>query len=224
MLSRSGLTRARSERGQIGTWLSLTVAFVILGLGVLYFTRISKGVDEAAGIQAGADAAALAGAQSIGRDAPGRLVSALESGHGFPPGMGNGEADDFARRNGTYVTDYSYDPVRDRIEVTVKSLKVTETGSRETAHAVAKLGVRLGPCSMPTVPPRPTPAPPTPTPTPTDGSTPTPTPTPTPPDTTLTGHCGDIDVKVTFPGSGGAPIFHWNAAALKSAIEPRLVD
>lgn len=211
---------ARREAGQVGTWPVLVVALLVLALGVTAYTRLSTAVQEEATIQLAADAAALAGAQSIGVDAPGRLVSALNSGQPLPCGLGRDAAADFAGRNGSSVVSYCYHPVSDRVEVTVRSARVTESGARETASATAKVGLRLGPCSFGTPPP------PTPTPTPTPSPTSTPTtpvsPPPPPPDVETSGTCGDLDIDVTWPGSGGGPTFSWNAAMLRSMIDPRL--
>jgi len=111
--------------------------------------------------------------------------------------------------------------VQDRIEVTVRSQAVLESGRREDASAVAELGLRLGPCVLPDAPEPPEPEP-TPTPTPSSTSTPTPTPTPTPDDVVKKGRCGDVEFDVTFPGGGGPPSFGWGQ--LKVEADPRLTD
>lgn len=214
-------SRRNREAGQVGTWPILVIAFAILALGVVVFTRLSTATKEAAEIQLAADAAALAGAQAIGQDAPGQIVSALMSGGTLPASLGQGPAQNFASRNGSRVIHYTYNPVQDRVTVRVRSQAVTESGQREEATAVARLGLRLGPCSHPPAP--------TPTPTPTTTPPPSPSPTPTtppppPPDVEVEGSCGDLEYEVTYPGSGGPPQFHVDANLIKSLLDPRLVS
>lgn len=214
-----GGSRAQSESGQVGTWPVLLVALSVLSLGFVLFTRMGSAVDESSSIQLAADAAALAGAQSVGRDAPGQLVSAVRSGRPLSCSLGSGAAADFSRRNGSTVIQYCYYPATDRIHVRVRSNDVTQSGRREEAAATAEVGLRLGPCSPFTRP------------TPTVSATPTPTPTvsPTEPpepeepeDVEADGRCGDLPVTVVWPGSGGAPSVNWNASFLRSQIDPRL--
>ena len=209
------------EQGQAARWLVLTVAFLLVALGVTAYSRLVSATDEVSGLQTAADAAALAGAQAIARDAPQAIKDAVRDGGGIPCGLGRGEAQSFAARNGATVTSYCYYPVQDRIEVTVRSQAVLESGRREDASAVAELGLRLGPCVLPDAPEPPEPEP-TPTPTPSSTSTPTPTPTPTPDDVVKKGRCGDVEFDVTFPGGGGPPSFGWGQ--LKVEADPRLTD
>lgn len=215
---------ASAESGQVGTWPVLAVALGILALAVFGFVRLATGVKEAAEIRTAADAAALAGAQAIGSDAPGRIIAALSNGSlSLDGGLGQNRAIEFAGRNGSDVTFYRYYPVQDRVEVTVRSQRVTESGQRENASATASVGIRLGPCSYATPPP-PTPTP-TPTPTPSPTGTPSSTtPPPPPPDEQTTGVCGDLPIRVTWPGDGGDPVFtiNANAAWLQDRIKPRL--
>ena len=209
------------EQGQAAMWLVLTVAFLLVALGVTAYSRLVSATDEVSGLQTAADAAALAGAQAIARDAPQAIKDAVRDGGGIPCGLGRGEAQSFAARNGATVTSYCYYPVQDRSEVTVRSQAVLESGRREDASAVAELGLRLGPCVLPDAPEPPEPEP-TPTPTPSSTSTPTPTPTPTPDDVVKKGRCGDVEFDVTFPGGGGPPSFGWGL--LKVEADPRLTD
>ncbi|MBL8931207.1 MAG: hypothetical protein JNL54_13885 [Kineosporiaceae bacterium] len=203
------------ERGQTAAWLTLVVAGGLLALGVTSFSRLARAEDQAGSIQTSADAAALAGAQLIGKEAPVHLVELLESHRLWPEcGWGQGAADDFAARNGSDVVSYCFYPGSGRVEVTVRSRAVAESGRREQATAFARLGVRLGPCLMPTLP--------TPTPTPPGG--PPPGPTPTPPDVEDEAHCGDVTIPVTIPGDGSDPVFHWDAAHFAGLFEPRLTD
>jgi hypothetical protein len=211
--------RVRRERGQAAMWLVLTMAFLFLALGVTAYSRLVSATDEVSGLQSAADAAALAGAQSIARDAPEAIKDAVRTGGGIPCGLGRSEAQDFAARNGATVTEYCYFPVQDRIEVTVRSQAVLESGQRESTSAVAELDLRLGPCVLPDAPEPPDPTP-TPTPTPSSTVTPTPTPTPTPDDVVRTGRCGEVEFDVTFPGSGGPPSFGWGRLTIDA--DPRL--
>ena len=212
-----------SESGQAAMWLVLTMAILFLALGVTAYSRLVSATDEVSGLQTAADAAALAGAQAIARDAPQAIKDAVRDGGGIPCGLGRGEAASFAARNGATVTSYCYYPVQDRIEVTVRSQAVLESGRREDASAVAELDLRLGPCVLPDAPEPPEPEPtPTPTPSSTSTATPTPTPTPTPDDVVKKGRCGDVEFDVTFPGSGGPPSFGWGQ--LKIEADPRLTD
>lgn len=209
------------EDGQAAMWLVLAMAFLFLGLGVTAYSRLVSATDEVSGLQTAADAAALAGAQAIARDAPQAIKDAVRGGGGIPCGLGRSEAQSFAARNGATVTAYCYYPVQDRIEVTVRSQAVLESGQRESTSAVAELDLRLGPCVLPDAPDPPTPTP-TPTPTPSASTTPTPTPTPTPDDVVKKGRCGEVEFDVVFPGSGGPPSFGWGA--LKIDVDPRLTD
>lgn len=215
--------KAKQEHGQIGTWLSVTVALALIGFGAVWLNALARGTDEAGSIQTAADAAALAGAQAIGRDAPGQIVAALQHG-GFNCGVGQVAAADFADRNGATLFKYCYNAETDKVEVKVRSNAPMATGKHEEASATAQVGLKLGPCVMPTAPtPSPTPTP-TPTVSPTSGPTPTPTPTPPPPDVKLPGSCGEVDFEVIFPGDGGKPTFNWNAAMFKDQVKPRLVE
>lgn len=210
-----------NESGQAAMWLVLTMAILFLALGVTAYSRLVSATDEVSGLQTAADAAALAGAQAIARDAPQAIKDAVRDGGGIPCGLGRGEAQNFAARNGATVTSYCYYPVQDRIEVTVRSQAVLESGRRETRSAVAELDLRLGPCVLPDAPEPPEPEP-TPTPTPSSSATPTPTPTPTPDDVVKKGRCGEVEFDVTFPGGGGPPSFGWGQ--LKIEADPRLTD
>ena len=111
--------------------------------------------------------------------------------------------------------------VQDRIEVTVRSQAVLESGRQESTSAVAELDLPLGPCVLPDAPEPPEPTP-TPTPSPSSTGTPTPTPTPTPDDVVKKGRCGEVEFDVTFPGGGGPPSFGWGE--LKIEADPRLTD
>lgn len=213
----------RPEGGQAAMWFILTMAFLFVALGVTAYSRLVSATDEVSSLQTAADAAALAGAQAIARDAPQAIKDAVRNGGGIPCGLGRGEAQAFAARNGANVTGYCYYPVQDRIEVTVRSQAVLESGRQENASAVSELDLRLGPCVLPDAPEPPEPEPtPTPTPSASSTTTPTPTPTPTPQDVVKKGRCGEVEFDVTFPGGGGPPSFGWGQ--LKIEADPRLTD
>ncbi len=93
-----------SESGQAAMWLVLTMAILFLALGVTAYSRLVSATDEVSGLQTAADAAALAGAQAIARDAPQAIKDAVRDGGGIPCGLGRGEAASFAARNGATVT------------------------------------------------------------------------------------------------------------------------
>ncbi|GGL39645.1 hypothetical protein H9L10_13435 [Phycicoccus endophyticus] len=226
IVARSGSTgrgARRDERGQVAMWLVVVVAFALVGLGTTAYARLAKATDEVSRIQTAADAAALAGAQAIVRDAPNAIREAVLSGSGVPCGLGREAAQDFAARNDATLTRYCYYPESDRVEVTTRSNAVTESGSREERSAVAELGITLGPCVLPEAPPEPSwSPPPSSSPTPSGTESPTPTPTPTPDDVVGEGHCGDIGFQVTFPGAGGGPVFGWGE--LHITADPTLKD
>lgn len=212
----------RSERGQVGMWLILIVSAGLIGLGATAYTRLISATDQISTLQTAADAAALAGAQSIAKDAPNAIKAAVLGGGSLPCGLGRGAAQSFASRNDATLTSYCYSPIQDRIEVTVRSNDVLESGQRESTDAVAELGIKLGPCTLPEPPEEPEEPDPTPTPTPTGTATPTPTPTPTPDDVVKKGRCGAIEFDVIFPGSGGPPTFGWGNLELD--VDPKLRD
>lgn len=191
--------------------------------------RLSKATDEASGLQAAADASALAGAQDVLTNAPGQFVSALMNGRGLPCGLGQDKATTFAERNDASLVRYCYYPADDRIEVTVRSKDVLESGEREERTASAKIGLKLGPC---TTPPEPTPSTTSTTtsPSPTSSSSSpssstSTTPPPPPPDVTGTMSCGDLDIPVTWPGDGGDMKIDFNASLIEDLdLEPALAD
>ena len=127
----------RDEAGQAAMWLILTMAFLLVALGTTAYSRLVSATDEVSSLQTAADAAALAGAQAIARDAPQAIKDAVRNGGGIPCGLGRSEAQAFAARNGATVTGYCYYPVQDRIEVTVRSQAVLESGRQESATSAS---------------------------------------------------------------------------------------
>lgn len=210
---------ARRERGHATTALIIVFSLFLLGFGFLYVSRLAKVGDEAAGLQTAADAAALAGAQSIVKEMPDAILAAIEHRSILPGGMGQAAASEFALRNDASLVSYRYYPAAEKIEVTVRSRKPLETGHYEYAKATSRVGVRIGAC---TVPPKPTPPPPPPPPSP--EPTPTPTPSPAPPKPWKTvATCGELSVPVTMPPSGtGRPTLDVTEEALKAWFAPAL--
>ena len=210
---------ARREGGQAATALIIVFSLFLLGFGFLYVFRLAKAGDEAAGLQTAADAAALAGAQSIVKEMPGAILAAIEHRSGLPGGMGQAAASEFALRNDASLVSYSYYPAAEKIEVRVRSRKPLETGHYEYATATSRVGVRIGACTVPAKP-KPTPPPPPPSPLP----TPTPTPSPAPPEPWKTvAKCGDLRVPVTMPPGGtGRPTLAVTEEKLKAWFTPAL--
>lgn len=201
------------------TAVLVTVSLLLLAMTFLVLTRFDKATDQAGTLQTAADSSALAAAQQIAKDAPGELVRSLLDGQGPSCGMGQGAAGDFAGRGGASLVSYCYYPGSDRIEVTVRSNQVLESGRREERSAVARTGMRLAPCSIPAAPtPTPTPTPATPS--PSTSGTASPTTPPPPPDVDAQARCGDLTIPITFPGDGGALIPH--LGAISWHFEPRL--
>lgn len=188
----------KREAGQVSTALVVVVSVLLLGFAMTFGVRLSQASDEAGDLQQSADAAALAGAQAVLRDAPEELVQAITAGRQIPCGLGQEAAGDFAQRNGASVVSYCYYPANDEVRVRVRSNEVLESGQREEREAVAELGLRLGPCDRPS---RPTSSSTTST-SSSSGSSSSTTSTP-PPDVEDVLRCGEVDVPVTWPGDGG---------------------
>lgn len=210
-----------SDRGQVSTALVVTVSVLLLAFALTFGVRLSQASDEAGNLQQSADAAALAGAQAILRDAPEELVNAIKAGRQIPCGLGQESAGDFAKRNDATIVSYCYYPANDEVRIRVRSNQVLESGKREEREAVAELGLKLGPCDTPR---RPTPSSSSSSSSPSSssGSSTSSTSKP-PPDVDETLRCGDVDVPVTWPGEDGdikVPDLDLDL----SAYEPALVD
>lgn len=212
----------------------VVVAILLLAFAMLFGVRLSKATDEASGLQAAADAAALAGAQSVVTDAPGQIVSALVSGQSIPGGLGQSAAADFANRNDSTLVSYSYSPVQDRVRVTVRSQDSLESGEREERSAAAKLGMALGPCDVPDTPAPPstsTTTSPSSSPSGSSSSSPSTTP-PAPPPVDDIGdaiQCGGLELPVLWEWSEddgwGLGFQNVNADVIKDlGLEPALAD
>lgn len=221
-----------AERGAVSMSLMVVVGILLLAFALLVSLRIAMATDEASRLQSAADAAALAGAQSILDDAPGQIVSALVTGQVIPGSLGQKDAADFANRNDTTLVSYHYSPLQDRVVATVRSNAVLESGEREERSAVAELGASFGACDPPDEPPTPSTtsstssSPSSPSSSSSSSST---TSSTTPVDDvadTLT--CGPLDIPVTWEWSeddGWAPDFEVNASLIQDlGLEPALID
>lgn len=219
--------RDERERGAAAMSIIVVVSILLLAFAMLFGLRLSKATDEASGLQTAADAAALAGAQQVISGAPGQIVSAIKNGRGLPCGLGQDNASDFAQRNDATLVEYCYYPADDRVRVTVRSNKVLESGKREERSASAKLGMALGPCSIPAKPTPSTSSSTTtssPSSSPSSSSSSTTTPPP-PPDVDAVITCGDLDIPMVWPGDGGDMIIKFNASLIDDLdLEPALAE
>lgn len=218
-----------SEAGAAAMSLVVTAAILLLAFAVFVGVRMSKATDEASGLQAAADAAALAGAQSVVEDAPGQIVSALVNGQVIPGNLGQPEAADFASRNGATLATYEYIPVQDRIRVTVRSNDVLESGQREEASAAAKVGMPFTACDTTTEPDAPSPTTSSsPTPSPSGSSTSSPSSPPPVEDVSDTLECGGLVIPVLWEwdeDDGWDFDSHVDASLIKDlGLEPALVE
>ncbi|WP_277453694.1 pilus assembly protein TadG-related protein [Janibacter sp. DB-40] len=207
--------------------LIVMVAILLLGFAMLFGVRLSKATDEASGLQTAADAAALAGAQSIVADAPGQIVSALVSGEVIPGSLGQAKAEDFASRNGATLVSYSYSPSLDRIRVTVESKDVLESGQRERRSAAAKLGMPFSACGTSQEPPAPSTSSSSSSSSPTSSTSSSTTP-PSVDDVSDTLECGGLDIPVVWEwdeDEGWDLDSHVDASLIKDLdLEPALTD
>lgn len=200
-MRRLGRLGRNDERGMATTALVVCVLVAIIALVFIAVVPLLRGTEQGGRGQTAADAAVLAGADSVRDSAvaqtagllvafgPSRLrgtsVSWALPGVGAG-GMGITEATVFARRNDATLVTYRNDAARDRVRVEVR-LDRQAGGADDVVIrrvAEARVGVELSSCRARadrpvlgyTTPP-PTPSP---TPAPTPAPTPTPTPSPTP--------------------------------------------
>lgn len=217
-----------TEAGAAAMSVVVMASVLLLGFAMLVGVRLSKATDEASGLQAAADAAALAGAESIVDDAPGQIVSALVNGQAIPGDLGSSAAQDFASRNDTTLVSYSYSPSQDRIRVTVRSNDVLESGEPEERSAAAKLGMPFTACDRSDEPDEPST---TSSPSPSSSSSTSPSSSTTAPpvdDVSDTLDCGGLDIPVLWEWdeeNGWELDFHVDASLIKSlGLEPALAD
>lgn len=201
--ARRGVPAHASESGAAALSVVVVAAILLLAFTVFITARLSTATDEASGLQAAADAAALAGAESIATDAPGQIVSSLVNGQAIPGSLGQAKAESFASRNDATVVAYSYSPSQDRIRVTVRSNDVLESGEREERSAAAKLGMPFSTCGPSQEPSAPSTSPSTSSPsTSSPSSSPSTSPSPSSPppvdDVSDTLECGGLDIPVVW--------------------------
>ncbi|MEA5656834.1 MAG: pilus assembly protein TadG-related protein [Cutibacterium granulosum] len=152
----------RREEGQASTALLLSFTFVLLLVSLMAIPRLAKAGTERTGLDAAADAAALAGAQRVQEMLP-QIVAAHAQSGGADAAVGSVGSDSaisFAQRNGSHVVFYQYTPQDGRVTVTVRSDSVQQNGQQNTARAVADTGFAFGrDCTVDVDPPEPAPAP-----------------------------------------------------------------
>lgn len=231
MKKRTRISTRDGERGAAALSIVVVSAVLVLAFAMLVGVRLSKATDEASGLQGAADAAALAGAQSIVHDAPGRIVSALVNGQQIPGSLGQSNAEDFASRNDATLLTYSYSPIQDRIRVTVRSNDVLESGEREVRSAAAKLGTPFAACDQSQEPPAPSTSTSSSTTSSSSSSTSTSTTSSPPPpvdDVSDSLDCGGLDIPVVWEwdeDDGWDLDFNVDASLIKDlGLEPALVE
>lgn len=239
-VARSTWRRAgQDDRGLVTSAVVVVVSVGVVALLFLAVLPLLVGTDQKSRTQTAADAAALAGAESIRELVlddlgdvirPGGGVSFAELLRGSP---GLGQAQFYAGRNDATVGDYQYDPYADEIRVVTRSTQAPPRSGGEPAGidrteavATAEVGVELAECvfsvSQKEVEPVPAPEPPPPAPEPTASPTPTPTPTPVP--------VYVDEYRFSCPGLGSVPasldlgdVLDDARALLDDALKPRLV-
>lgn len=198
-----GRTRLRRERGQVALALILSVTVGLVAVGIFGVVALSRGADEKSKAQSAADAAALAGADALVEDLPGRLGRLVGRGglQGlFGCDLGRDAASDFAGRNEAQLTEYCYDARDDRVRVAVRMNEgVTEDVGPAEAEAEASAGIDFGSCSWRNEDP-PTPTTTTPT---TTSTAPPPTTPPPAPDFITQLNCGRLSARFQVNGETG---------------------
>lgn len=219
------IQRHGRERGQVATGIILSVVVGLVAVGLLGVVALSRGADERTKSQSAADAAALAGANSLADVIPnliGLIHSRRDLDDAFGCGLGRAAAEDFASRNGATLTSYCFDARADQVRVSIRmNEKVTDDVGPATAKAVASPELGLDDCDWTDhEPPPPT------TPSSTTTTSPSPTsstPTTPPPaqDYTTTLKCGPL--KAVFKVDGETGRMQLSSIDLKT-LRPRLKD
>lgn len=195
----------KDDLGQITTALVMVGTVMVCALAV-FATQLGQATDQKSRAQSAADAAALAGAQQIAKDAPELALKALLPDVGgqhkpdqFDRLVGKDSASAFALRAGARLVSYYYDVDSDTVRATVISLD-SLAGSSARATAEARVGVDLGECEPQTLPsPSESPAP---SPTPGAGN-----PAGSPPlDAKSTVTCGGVEFPIVTDASGNSSI------------------
>jgi hypothetical protein len=218
--------KAGSDRGSgpVTALLIMGVLALVLAIGIT--AGLSAAGEERSGAQHAADAAALAGAQSILDDAPDDLAPGFLRVSDIPVQLGGGvcsqngraEATRLAQANDATLTTYCYDVWNDTVSTSVR-LDETHVGdTKATADAEAETGFAPAECRLASAfePPDEPIAPPD-----DDDDAPPPPPPPATMDTTI--DCGFGDLSVTFRTATSRFTFTDLAEELED-LDPRLTD
>lgn len=154
---RNAMCDHASERGAAAMSIIVMTSVLLLAFAMVVGVRLSKATDQASGLQAAADASALAGAQAIVDRPVSTIFAALVKGEVSPASWGHAEARNFAHHNDAAVVPgkYHFNADQGRVQVTVRSKEVLESGQHEERSAVAELGLNI--CREPEPPAPPTP-------------------------------------------------------------------
>jgi hypothetical protein len=154
--------RARADDGQVAAGLVTCAVLALVALLVWFVVPVSAASDQHSRAQTAADAAALAAAEAIIRDADLTLSAMATEGqlHVFLQAvLGSEGATQYAALNNAHVVSYRYDWRNDRAEVVVETNDRLETGEASRARAVAEVGLTWGQCEWRVqTPPPPPPA------------------------------------------------------------------
>ncbi len=230
-------------RGDDGLVTSSVVVVVIVGVIALVLVGtlpLLSGTEQSGRTQTSADAAALAGAQSIRERAleelalvtagvltgSGGLSGSWTFGGAVGPASGYTAAAQYAQRNGAELPAewYDYDPFGDTVSVRTRLTETSPNGDHTESEARAQLGVHLAECRLTASRDEVEQPEPTPTPTGPDGE-PTPVEPQPEPEPTYT----DWEFGFTCPGlrpvTGSTLLGVLAGAAdrLDAALTPRLV-
>lgn len=149
---RSGKAGDLRDAGQVATAVMIVVTAGLVAVTTLGVLRLGAAVDERGQAQTAADAAALGGATDI-RDGLVETLASLRSPEGFVDlftcGLGRDGAVDLAARNRAEVTSYCYDPLSDRVEVSVENRASGDPATGvAAASAVASVGLAPAECTF----------------------------------------------------------------------------
>lgn len=141
--------RCAPDDGQVAAGLVTCAVLALAAILVWFVVPVSAATDQHSRAQTAADAAALAAAEAIIRDA-GPALSAMASEaqlHVFlQPILGSEAAATYAGLNNAHVVSYRYDWSSDRAEVIVETNDRLESGEASRAKAVAEVGLAWGQC------------------------------------------------------------------------------
>lgn len=208
-------TTRRRESGAATTLLVLGLSVLLICFGFWYVQNLAQVEEKGGVLQSAADAAALAGAQSIVSGSP-EWVRELVNGNAvLRGGLGQSVANEFARRNNSTLVFYQYHAGQDLIILRIRSMEPLVTGRHEEAEARARVGFRAGACVLSSELPRPTPT--------RSWSYPEAgTPTPAPLDYDGLARCGDLTVPVRVSGVNRRVSVSLRDDEIKSLFAPSL--